>query len=114
MSDTGEKDLKMIIDDLQQGGRIYKRFEEILPKHLGVRNRIRIFRAVDPSGYFTALFLIEQKSRILMKDVLKMEEIYRKLAIYCDHNFKYKLIRIEAPLCSKAERAFVDAGWKLL
>ena len=109
-----EESLKLIIDELQQQGNIYKRFEEISPKELGVRNRIRIFHALDPKGYYTALFLISQKSRILMKDVVKMEEIYRKLVLYCDHNFKFKLIRIDAPLCSKAERAFKEAGWERL
>lgn len=109
-----EEDLKFIIDELQQRGNIYKRFNEVTPKQLGVRNRIRIFHAVDTKGYFTALFLISQKSRILMKDVKKMEEIYQKLVIYCDHNFKHKLIRIDAPLCSKAEKAFMEANWSLV
>lgn len=109
-----EEDLKLIIDELQQKGNIYKRFEEVTPKQLGIRNRIRMFHAVDTKGYFSALFMISQKSRVLMKDVVKMEEIYNKLVIFCDHNFKHKLIKIDAPLCSKAERAFKEAGWKLL
>jgi len=109
-----EDDLRMIIDDLQQRGDIYKRFEEIAPAQLGIRNRIRIFHAVDTRGYFTALFLISQKSRVLMKDVKKMEEIYRKLVLFCDHNFKFKRIKIDAPLCSKAAAAFAAAGWELL
>lgn len=109
-----EEDLKIIIDELQQRGNIYKRFEEVTPKQLGIRNRIRIFHAVDTKGYFTALFMISQKSRILMKDVKKMEEIYQKLVLYCDHNFKHKLIKIDAPLCSKAERAFKEAQWSLI
>ena len=109
-----EEDLKTIIDTLQQRGNIYKRFEEIAPGELGIRNRIRIFHGVDVKGYFTVYFVISQKSRVLMKDVLKMEEIYRKLVLYCDHNFKFKLIRIDAPLCSKAERAFREAGWERL
>ena len=109
-----EYDVKTIIETLQQRGKIFKRFAEVLPKELGVRNRIRIYHAVDRSGYFTALFLIAQKSRILMKDVKKMEEIYQKLVIYSDHNFKYKLIKIDAPLCSKAERAFKEAGWSFV
>lgn len=114
MNQHEDDDVKLIIEELQQQGNIYKRFEEIAPKDLGVRNRIRIFHALDPKGYYTALFLISQKSRVLMKDVTKMEEIYRKLAIYCDHQFKYKLIRIDAPLCSKAEKAFGEAGWSIL
>lgn len=111
---NGDEDLKLIIDELQEKGRIYKRFEEVLPKQLGVRNRIRMFHAVDTKGYFTALFIISQKSRLLMKDVITMEAIYQKLVLYCDHNFKHKLIKIDAPLCSKAERAFIEAGWRFV
>ena len=106
--------MKMIIEALQQKGNIYKRFFEVMPKELGVRNRIKIYHAVDTKGYFTALFLISQKSRILMKDVKKMEEIYQKLVIYSDHNFKFKLIKIDAPLCSKAKCAFKEAGWSFV
>lgn len=109
-----EEDLKLIIDDLRRRGNIYRRFDEVMPKQLGIRNRIRIFHALDTSGYFTAYFVISQKSRLLMKDVVKMEEIYQKLVIFYDHNFKHKLIRIDAPLCSKAERAFKAAGWSVL
>jgi hypothetical protein len=109
-----EEDLKIIIDDLRQRGNIYRRFDEIYPKQLGIRNRIRIFHALDTGGYYTAYFIISQKSRVLMKDVVKMEEIYQKLVIFCDHNFRHKLIRIDAPLCSKAERAFKEAGWSVI
>ena len=48
-----------------------------------------------------------------MKDVHKMEEIYAKLTIFCEHNFKHKVLFIDAPLCSKAKVAFKEAGWKL-
>lgn len=110
----GDRALKTIIDTLQQNGKIYKKLEEIKPKELGIRNKIRIFKATDINGYFTAIFVVSQKSRLLIKDVVKFEEIYKKLAHYCEHNFKYKRLIIDAPLCSKAEKAYKEAGWKLL
>ncbi len=109
-----EEDLKLIIDALQKKGNIYKRFEEVSPKQLGIRNRIKIYHAADTKAKLTALFIISQKSRVLMKDVVKMEEIYRKLVLFCDHDFHFKRIKIEAPLCSKAEKAFKEAGWELI
>lgn len=87
--------------------------QEITPRELGVRNKIKIFKATDVSGYFWAIFAVSQKSKLLMKDVRKFEEIYAKLTLLCAHNFKYKIIFIDAPLCSKAKEAFAAQGWKI-
>ena len=105
--------MQMVVDSLRQKGKISKKMQEIAPKDLGVRNRIKIFQATDVNGYFWAIFAVSQKSRLLMKDVHKFEEIYAKLTIFCDHNFKYKVLFIDAPLCSKAAKAFKEAGWKI-
>ena len=105
--------MQMVVESLRKKGKIYKKMQEIAPKELGIRNKIKIFQATDIQGYFWAIFAISQKSRILMKDVHKMEEIYVKLTLFCEHNFKYKVIFIDAPLCSKAEKAFKEVGWKI-
>ena len=106
--------MRNLVETLQEKGKLYKKMEGVQPKQLGIRNKIKIFHATDTSGYFTAIFLITQKSRVLMKDVHKMEEIYHKLVIFCDHQFKFKTIKIEAPLCSKAKKAFEETGWRVL
>ncbi len=105
--------MQMVVDTLRKKGKIYKKMQEIAPKELGVRNKIRIYKATDTTGYFWAIFAVSQKSRLLMKDVHKFEEIYSKLTHYCEHNFKHKLIFIDAPLCSKAKEAFITQGWKI-
>ncbi|WP_457743932.1 hypothetical protein [Sulfurimonas sp.] len=105
--------MQMVVDSLRKKGKIYKKMQDVLPKELGVRNKIKIYKATDVRGYFWAIFAVSQKSRLLMKDVHKFEEIYAKLTLYCDHNFKYKIIFIDAPLCSKAKKAFQEAGWKI-
>ena len=106
--------LKPIIDRLNRHGLIYKTFEEVPPKTLGVRNRIRLFCATDRAGYYTALFVVAQKSRVLMKDVEKFETILHKFELFSDHGFKYKVLMLDAPLCSKAEAAFRQQGWKII
>jgi hypothetical protein len=106
-------DMQMVVDSLRAKGKIFKKMEEIQTKQLGIRNKIRIYKATDLHGYFWAIFAISQKSRLLMKDVHKMEEILGKLTLYCEHNFKHKIIFIDAPLCSKAKGAFVECGWKI-
>ena len=105
--------MQMVVDSLREKGKIYKKMQEITPKELGIRNKIKIYKATDISGYFWAIFAVNQKSRLLMKDVHKFQEIYGKLTLYCDHNFKHKIIFIDAPLCSKAKDAFEQSGWKI-
>lgn len=106
--------LKPIIDRLNAEGLIYKQFEEIRPGALGIRNKIRLFTATDLQRRYSAVFVIAQKSRVLMKDVEKLETILKKLELYVDHAFKQRVLMIDAPLCSKAEAAFKKAGWKII
>ena len=105
--------MQTVVDSLRTKGKIYKKIQDIPPKSLAIRNKIKIYKATDMNGYFTAIFGVSQKSKLLMKDVHKFEEIYMKLTLYCDHNFKYKILFIDAPICSKATAAFKCAGWKL-
>jgi len=105
--------MQMVVDSLRKKGKIYKKMQEITPKELGIRNKIRMYKATDIKGYFWAIFAVSQKSRLLMKDVHKFQEIYSKLCTLCDHNFKHKIIFIDAPLCSKAKEAFKQSGWKI-
>jgi hypothetical protein len=105
--------MQMVVDSLRAKGKIYKKMQEVAPKELGIRNKIKIYKATDITGYFWAIFAISQKSKLLMKDVHKFEEIYAKLTIYFDHNFKHKIIFIDAPLCCKAKEAFKMQGWKI-
>lgn len=106
--------LKPIIDRLNANALIYKRLDEIPVKALGIRNRIRIFNATDVQGYFAAILVVQQKSRVLMKDVEKFEVILHKLEIYSEHAYKHKVLMLDAPLCSKAEAAFKKSGWKII
>ena len=105
--------MQAVVESLRQKGNLYKKMVEIKPSQLGVRNKIKIYHATDTKGYFTAVFAVSQKSRLLMKDVKKFEEIYQKLVLFSDHNFKHKILFIDAPLCSKAKAAFKECGWSL-
>ncbi|MFA6760676.1 MAG: hypothetical protein WCR69_06520 [Sulfuricurvum sp.] len=105
--------MQLLVDRLRRDGRIFKRLQSILPKDLGVKNRIAIYKATDLQGNFWAILHISQKSKIFIKDVKKLEEIYSKLVIFADHNFKHKLIIIDSPLCYKAKDALLQALWKV-
>ena len=105
--------MQIVVDTLRSKGKIYRNMQEITPKELGIRNKIKIYIATDTSNKYWAIFALSQKSRILMKDVHKFEEIYTKLTLFCQKDFQYKSIFIDAPLCSKAKVAFEDSGWKI-
>jgi len=105
--------MQMVVDSLRSKGKIYKKMQEVSPKELGIRNKIKIYKATDTNNKFCAIFAVSQKSRLLMKDVHKFEEIYSKLSLFSETNFTHKIIFIDAPLCSKAKAAFSQAGWKI-
>jgi hypothetical protein len=105
--------MQMVVEALRQKGKIFKKMQEIAPRELGIRNKIKIYQATDLYGYFWVIFAVSQKSRILMKDVHKFEEIYAKLVLYSGHNFKHKVLFIDAPLCSKAQKALCERLWKI-
>ncbi len=105
--------MQQLVDSMRKKGKLYKKMQEITPKELGIRNKIKIYKATDTNGNFWVFIAVSQKSRLLMKDVKKFEEIYLKITLFCDHNFKYKAIFLDAPLCSKAQMAFKTLGWKI-
>ena len=105
--------MQHVVDSMRKKGRLYKKMQEIVPKELGIRNKIKIYKATDINGNFWVIIAVSQKSRLLMKDVKKFQEIYGKLTIFSDHNFKYKVLFIDAPLCSKAKAGFKELDWRV-
>ena len=57
--------MQMVVDSLRKKGKIYKKMQEVLPRELGIRNKIRMYKATDVHGYFWAIFAISQKSKLL-------------------------------------------------
>jgi len=106
--------MKVLVDNLRENGRIYKKLEEIQPKDLKIRNKVKLFAALDLNRYYNAIVVVSQKSRLLMKDLAKFEEIVHKMALYREHQFKGKILMLDAPLCSKARTAFIKAKWKII
>ena len=106
--------MKVLVENLRENGRLYKKLEEIEPKELKIRNKIKLYCALDLNRYYNAIVVVSQKSRLLMKDVAKFEEIVHKMSLYRDHQFKGKVLMLDAPICSKAKEAFKKAKWKII
>lgn len=105
--------MKHVVEKMAQAGVLYKKVEPIDTKLLKIRSRVEIYKALDLKRYFALIISVKQKSRILSKDVQKFEDILKKCVLYCDHNFKYKHLLIDAPLCSKAKANLEKLGWKV-
>ncbi len=106
--------MKILVENLRQNGRLYKKLEEIKPKELNIRNKVKLYCALDLNRYYNAIIIVSQKSRLLMKDLAKFEEIVHKMSLYRDHQFKGKVLMLDAPMCSKAKEAFKKAKWKII
>jgi len=106
--------MKEILHILKDYDLIYKSLEKLENKTLGTRAKIDFYKATDVDGYYTLIFSIERKSRVLQKDVLIYEQLVQTISQAVEHNFKFKISIINAPLCSKANKLLKDNGWKVL
>ncbi len=92
----------------------FKQMEELEPKELGIRNKITIHFGIDSSNSQVAVLGINQKSRILIKDVPKFEAIMAKLSSYVGYKFSKKILMIKAPICSKALKALQEKHFTVM
>ncbi len=104
----------MLVDTLRAKELIYNKLIMIDNRALKTRKKIEVYEAVDFERYYTAIFLLEQKSRFLRKDVAVLEELYERLKVLQEHNFKKKILLFKMPFCSKAKAQMKEDGWRLI
>jgi hypothetical protein len=91
----------------------YQQMQEITPASIGIRKKVRLFMA-RREGRLSAIVALEQKSRVVLKDVVVLESIVEKMEHLVAADFTAKVLLMEAPLCSKARRALEEQGWDIL
>jgi len=106
--------LKEIVELLIQNRIVLKSLEEIDKTVLGTKKKVRIFGGINEKGYYCVIFRIEQKSRILTKQIAEYIELEQKLETIKNHAYRYKYFIFEAPICSKAVKYIKDNNWKIL
>ena len=106
--------MRIIMKELCKMKQHYKQMEEVLPKELGIRNKIKIHYGIDASNDKVAILTVAQKSRILLKDVAKFEAIINKLSLYVEYKFSKKVIMLNAPICSKALKALEEKHFSVI
>jgi hypothetical protein len=106
--------MKKLVNVLLEKNHIYKSLKKIDIKTLGTRKKIEIYEAVDTKSYYTAIFILTQKSRFLKKNADELEVIYEKLKVAQDHNFKKRLFIYQLPFCSHAKALMKERGWRFI
>ena len=105
--------MKEIVDYLRDKKIICKTLNEVLPKALGSRKKIKIYVGVDLKGYYCSFMSLKKKSRILRKEVGELIILHEKLERFQDTKIPTRFIRIQAPLCSHAKAMLQEHGWNV-
>ena len=92
---------------------LFKQFTNIEPKLLGSRKRILIYDTCDIKNNLISIFIIQSKTRFLLKNAKEIEVLNDKLKQIKDHNYKKTIILISSPLCSKAKKYMQGLKWKV-
>ncbi len=103
-----------IVTLLQKQGMLFKRLEPIDPKTLNSRKKITIYEGVDLKSYYTAIFILRQKSRFLRKNADEIEALFETMKSLRDYAIKKKVLVYEMPFCSKAQALMKERGWRLI
>lgn len=92
---------------------IFKKIEEISLKEIGIRKRINCFLAVDEKSFYVLIIQRNAKSRLLLKEALELDEIYKKIELAKGHSIKRKNLFYNSLICSKAKNFFKENNWKV-
>ncbi|RYA23441.1 hypothetical protein CRU96_07675 [Malaciobacter halophilus] len=92
---------------------LFKDINEIIPKQLGSRKKIKIYTATDIKSAYYAIFIVDSESRFIRKNANDLLELFEKLKEFKEHNFKHKELLISSPLCSKAKKYLQDNDWRV-
>jgi len=107
------KKLREITKYYQDKNIIFKDFNDIEPKEINSRKKIKIYCGTTVSKDYYAIFIVDAKSRFIRKNANDLIDLCEVLAKYLDHNFKKKELLISSPLCSKAKAFLKENGWSV-
>lgn len=105
--------MKDLITYYSKKNQIFTKIDEILPKELDSRKKIKIYDATTLDMKFFAIFVLDNKSRFLIKDANSLLELEKKLSFYVKHNFKIKELLIKGEICSKAKNYLKEHGFSV-
>ncbi|ACZ11620.1 conserved hypothetical protein [Sulfurospirillum deleyianum DSM 6946] len=92
---------------------VFTSLHVIDPKVLNSRKKIAIFSGVDQKSFYHLMIRSEQTSRFIRKNADEIVHLYGLISLHVNHQYKYKHLMIQAPLCSKAASLLHEKGWKI-
>jgi len=104
--------LKVVVEYFAKKGVLFKSFKKIDKTLLKTRKKADIFASTDTKGNYHSIFIIEQKSRFLLKNAIEIVELEDRLQQLEKHNFKYKQLIICKAICSKSIAYMRERGWQ--
>ncbi len=107
------KSLKNLIHYLNEKDLHFKTLEKVEPKELGSRKKIDIYHGVHVDNSYYAIFILEAKSRFLKKNAQELMQMLETLKSLKGHNYKYQMLIISSPLCSKAKALLEENSWQV-
>lgn len=109
----GRKELKELTNYFVNKNTIFKELNEIEPKKLGSRKKIRIYDGIGIDKKYYAIFILDAKSRFLRKNANDLMDMCNKLIYLKGHNYKKKILLISSPLCSHAKKLLIENDWSV-
>jgi hypothetical protein len=106
--------MKAVLEPLQAKGFLFKRFEPFPLRTIGSRKRIAVYHGVDLQNRYTLVFVVEKRSRVLVKEVREWFGIAAKIEAYFGYRILQNVVMLDAPICSKAGALLEAEGWSLV
>lgn len=104
--------MKNVVEFFSKKKLIFKSLNEIDKALLKTRKKIKIYSSTDIDKNYHCIFIVEQKSRFLLKNAQDLDILDISLQKLENHNFKYKHLIISENICSKSVSYLEDRGWK--
>jgi hypothetical protein len=105
--------MKRVTEFLGVKGFLFSDFKVIKPSQLDSKKKIEIYSGCDIKKHFVSIFVVEQKSRFVLKNAKELELLKDRLKLVENHNFKINLLLITGEICSKSIKELENNNWKI-
>ncbi|MDX1809392.1 MAG: hypothetical protein R3331_07620 [Sulfurospirillaceae bacterium] len=105
--------MKNILDFLAIKKIVFRVLEKIDPTLLKSRKKLEIYSGVNEKSFYGTIFVVNQKSRFVVKNAAEIIELEQRLESYKKHSYKHKYLIIGSPFCSHAKKYLIENQWRV-
>jgi hypothetical protein len=106
--------LNKLINLLLKKSGIYREFEPIKLKEIGINSKIIFYRCINLKYHYHAIFVIQNKTPLSMKKIDELNIIYSSLVTYLDHEFKKKILVLSVQVSKKVQDRLKIEKWRVI